>query len=597
MQNTSDRFLVACQESGTRIAVADLYYNRSPLPILTDLKVVTGSLTIDSTAAQRTSGTMTLAETDLIDLGDTATLQPYGVEIGIRMGVQYPDGTQELIQMGIFLITDLTYNEEEGNVPTITFIDRSEWLNEQSSKTGVEDYSGKSTFFAIQDLMSKSVFVNVTNSTGCIDPGSVANNSLNLVIDKAHLDDIIIPGGSPMDGGSFWDDIQAMASSLGAEIFFSEDGVNVILQKVPDLTTQSVADADIVTDATGDRGVIITSATGLSRIGSYNAVQMTGALPANAAATATPPTVFVYDNNPASATYYDITGGTQGPFGRVVYAVTSDTLVGIPALTAAATALLKKGLGLTKTLSYTMLPNPAVQCGDIHVVRHETGLADIVMVTTIGIDIGSQAAMSIGTKCANEIATWNSGTGVIDGGGGGQIPQAPIGATTRSYKCKWSQSYLQNLHQTNGGSSTFAYQGNVGGSIGNRFSMLGFDWAQIQTDLSGKIIVSCSLTLYFQHWWNNSGTALIGTTNSTATSAPTLYPSGTITGGRVNIANWPRLGLKTINLGITIGQEFQGGLTTGLILGSPGVNTNKLYYGYASGFGATHPPVLTIVSM
>lgn len=591
MQNVSERFLIACQESSTRLSVVDLYFNRSSVPVITDLPVVSGTITIDSTAAQRTSGTLTLSSTDLIAITNTATLEPYGVEVGVRCGVMYADGTLEFVQMGVFLITDITYNEEEGDNPTITFTDRSQWIAEQSSKTGIEDYSTKSTFFAIQDLMTKSVFVNVSSVSDRIDPGGVAPNTLALVIDHEHLDDIVIPGGSPMDGGSFWDDIQILATSLGAEIFFSEDGVNVILQKAPDITYQTAADADVVVDV-GVRGTLITSATGLSRQGAYNAVQMTGALPANAASTATPPTVFVCDTDPASLTYYDQTGGTQGPFGRVVLQTSSDTIVGIPALTAAATALLKKGLGLTKTLGFTMLPNPAMQVGDVVAVNHLNGTTDVAMITSLSMDLGG-GAMSVGTKCPNQITPIDTGTGVPSGGGGGSIPVPPAGATTKTYPCIWSQSYNSGLHAVNLGSHTFAYQGWTSGG-GVVFSQLGFDYARIQTDLSGKILVSMTLTLYYKHWWFKSGgTSWVGTTNNLVT-APNPYVAGDIVGGRVVTANWPNPGQKTINLGLTIATEFQDGVSTGIILGSPGVPHNVKYYGYASGFGAVHPPVLKV---
>lgn len=590
MINVTDRFLVACKESGQRVAVADLYYNHGKQPVVSGLPITGWTVTQDSTAAQRSTASLTLTPTDLISFDPNATLQPYGLEIGIRIGVVYPDGTSEYVQKGIYQITDLSFDDENGDAPTVTLADRSTFIAEQSSSTGIEDYSGKGTMFAIQDLLTKSVFINVDESGAKVDPLSLGPSELHLVIDHQHLDDIKIPGASPMDGGSFWDDIQTLSASLGAECYFDDDGCNVILQKIPDITNLNAHDDAVLIVDVGAEGVLLSAQTGLSRSGAYNAVQMTGALPANATATATPPTVFVFDSDPTSPTFYDNTGGTNGPFGRIVHAATSDTITDKTALKTAALALLKKGIGLTKTLSFSMLANYALEIGDIILVKHLNGDEDLVMVT--GITFQQDGSMSVSTKCPNQIETIDTGTGIPDGGGGGIIPTPPPGSLTKTYKCTWSQSYNQAGAKINGGSHTFAYQGNDG-KDGNRMSLLGFNFTQIQTDIGGHDIISCTITLYYQHWWYPSGgTSLIGTHDS-ASAPPLVYP--TTFGGRVNTANWPRPGQKTINLGLDIGKELRDGTATGLALGSPGVNTNKIYYGYASGFGATKPPVLTIV--
>jgi hypothetical protein len=593
MQLVTDRFQRACRESGERITVADLYYNKQKIPIATDLGVISGSLTFDSTAAQRRSGSITLASSDLISLNAQRTIEPYGLEIGLRSGVKYADGDLEFCNLGIYVITEISWSEAAGGIATCTLMDRSNWLAEQASKTGVEDYSAKSTFFAINDLLTKGVFINCTQVPAKVDPVTLPPDTIDLVVDTANLTDITIPGGSPMDGGSFWDDIMTLAASLGAEIFFDVDGTNVILRKVPDLDATNTNDDAVLIIDTGDAGTLVDSTQGLSRAGAYNAVQMTGALAANATDTATPPTVFVYDSDPSSVTFYDITGGTNSGFGRIVFATTSDTITDKTALTTAATVLLKQGLGLTKTLSVTMLPNPALEPGDIVLVKHLDGTEDLVLVTVIDFDLAA-AAMTLTTVCRNQITAINGGTGVTPGGGGGVIPIPPGGSITKTYACTWSQSYTAGGSSTSGGSSTFAYQGDDGLGDGNRKSLLGFDYATIQADTLGHVIVSCTLTIKYLHWWYSSGgTAIFGTHHST-TSSPSTYPSTSV--NRLSSPSWATNATKTINLGTDIGTEFQNGTTTGIAVG-PGPTGKRIYYAYAAGFGHSSPPVLTITYM
>lgn len=601
MYNVTDRFLVAVKESGNIITHADLYYNRMKVPIVTDLEVISGTITIDMTSAQRRSGTLLLADTDLISLNAQRTLEPYGLEIGIRIGVQYPDGDLEFVPIGIFQITDIQFSEEDGGLPNLTIVDRSHWLAEQSSKTGVEDYTAQSTFFAIQDLLTKSVFINVSQVTSKVDPASLPPDTIVLVVDSGNLTDIKIPGGTPMDGGSFWDDIQTLATSLGAEVFFDPDGSNVILRKVPDITNKNTNADAVLTVASGDYGTLIGDTKGLSRSGAYNAVQMTGVLPANAASTATPPTVFVYDSDPTSVTFYDITGGTNSGFGRIVFATTSDTMTTTTQLNAAATALLKKGLGLTKTLSVTMLCNPALDVADIIEVIHEDATTDLAMVSQISLDLAG-GPMGLTTICPNQIDAILGGTGDPDDGSGGDVPPPPPpppppGQTTftKTYNATWSQSYLHTGAQTSGSDSTHCYQGDAGDGQGVRFSLIGFNYTAIEADLAGATINSCSLKLNYEHWWYGAGgTAKIGTHSST-TSSPTTYPSGSVIGNRVTVSGWPNPGQKTVSLGTTIGQNFRDSTARGIAIGYNGMSTSRTYYGYASGFGHSKPPVLTIV--
>lgn len=174
-------------------------------------------------------------------------------------------------------------------------------------------------------------------------------------------------------------------------------------------------------------------------------------------------------------------------------------------------------------------------------------------------------------------------------GGGGT---SPVTQKTKTYNCTWSGSYLADNSYTVGGSATRAYQGDDNAGDGNRKSMLGFPFSTIVADMAGSTVQSCKLTIYYQHWWATAGgTAIVGTHNVSNTSHPTTF-SGTT--NRVQKTGVPNPGSVTIDLGVTIGQNFRDGTAKGIVLG-PGPSSSTTYYGYATGFGGSpNPPTLQI---
>jgi hypothetical protein len=124
---------------------------------------------------------------------------------------------------------------------------------------------------------------------------------------------------------------------------------------------------------------------------------------------------------------------------------------------------------------------------------------------------------------------------------------------------------------------------------GNQRSLIGFDATAVQSDLSGAEVLACFVTLYANHWYYNAGgTAIIGTHGHT--NRPGSFSATT---NRIQSASWPKPGLRTVDLGTTIGGEFKAGTTKGVALG-PGPSNSVSYYGRFDGCGDSHVPYLTI---
>lgn len=179
-----------------------------------------------------------------------------------------------------------------------------------------------------------------------------------------------------------------------------------------------------------------------------------------------------------------------------------------------------------------------------------------------------------------------------DGGVGGGSAPTPVTTYTKTYKATWSGTY-------DGSSDLVSYynneahQGFFSSDVGNRRSLIGFNYSQIRADLSGATIKKVQFTAYASHWYNNAGgTAVIGTHNYT--SRPGGWSGSRVTENRQQSAGWPKPGKRTVVLSNTIGNEFKSGATTGIALG-PGPSTSHEYYGRFAGYDAgANAPAITI---
>jgi hypothetical protein len=176
---------------------------------------------------------------------------------------------------------------------------------------------------------------------------------------------------------------------------------------------------------------------------------------------------------------------------------------------------------------------------------------------------------------------------VANTGSGGSTPSVQTYTTT--WNATWSGTYDgSNAYSSWLGNE--AHQGSYDGSSGNnRRSLIGFDSSNIASTLSGATILACTVTLYAFHWyWNSGGTAVLGTHGHA--SRPGTF-SGTT--NRLQSSGWPKPGLRTVDLGTTIGNEFKAGTTAGIAIG-PGVSSDVGWYGKFNGAGMSPVPVLSI---
>jgi hypothetical protein len=164
---------------------------------------------------------------------------------------------------------------------------------------------------------------------------------------------------------------------------------------------------------------------------------------------------------------------------------------------------------------------------------------------------------------------------------------------TREYAATWSGTYRSNGDFSSSHGNTMV-QGDSGADnwLNDARSLCGFNYQQIMSDTYGSTIQACYVTLYASHWyWNDGGTARIGTHNYT--SRPATWADSRVAQQRITSSDWPKPGRRKVNIGTTIGNEFKSGAAKGIALGP--TNGTKTQYGKFNGNGQSYEPVLTIV--
>lgn len=160
---------------------------------------------------------------------------------------------------------------------------------------------------------------------------------------------------------------------------------------------------------------------------------------------------------------------------------------------------------------------------------------------------------------------------------------------TKTYYSTWSRTF-DGSGATTWDDSDYCYQGYYDGNRGLTRSLVGFNYNAIKSDLAGATIKSCKFTARNEHWYYNAGgTAYLGT--HTYSSKPSSWSTSSVAENRLH-TSWGKGATKTVELGVTIGNEFKAGTTKGVAFGPPPYGLS--YYGYFRGAKLSYRPYLTI---
>lgn len=362
MQSHSTRFDIAVAESHTIAVVVDVLYNR--LPVALGLDVVSGTVTLDRTAGQRGRCDLTLAEPLMMPTATAGLLSPYGYELSIKRGITYRDGTKELMPLGVYPIQQSSV-DGVSLTTSASGVDRSQLVADARLEDDYAIAAGVDYGAAIQALVAAGVagLTYSFASTGYVTPAL----TFSAQADR-------------------WESARGMATAIGCELYFNGVGT-LVLRPEPTF-------AGVPVWAFVEGGLLVSADLSLDRGDAYNRVIATGENTSNGTVARGVWT----DTDTASSTFY------SGGFGHKPRFLSSPYIVSDAQALTAATAIGTAQKGVARSLSFTAIPNPALEPGDVITVRRTAmGLNELHLIDALTFDLSATGAMT-GSSRAGSVA-------------------------------------------------------------------------------------------------------------------------------------------------------------------------------------------------
>lgn len=362
----SSRFLPALAYSHNPVSRVELVLTDGSV---LDLDHTGGTVTVDRTAVSRRTCSVDLADVSLIPRTAADKVSVYGAKLRVFRGIRYPDGTQELVPVGVFRVEDVGGDVDTGPV-TIT---------------------GSSMEAQVADAAFQE-------PTSVLSADTTAVGGIRALIEAVIPDAIIISRATDATVGTMtwdqqdsrWDACRTLATTIGAEVYCDAAG-QFIIAPLPELAGPSV----VWEVAAGEGGALVAASRGMSRVGVYNSVTAYGE---NTVDDAPPVQATVEDIDPTSPTY------VSGPFGRVPTFYSSATLITTALCTAAATQKLKDSLKPNSRADITSLPNPLLEPGDVIRVGYADGTRELHQISSFDISLDTSGGFVLATIAAKEDA-------------------------------------------------------------------------------------------------------------------------------------------------------------------------------------------------
>lgn len=345
MYPTTDAFRAEVRRSHVSVARAEVW--RGSQKVL-DLPVQDGSVSVSVSQATRRTCSVTLqvsrADNDLVPSTAVDAITPFGNELRLYRGVEYADGTQEVVPLGVFVMTSITFDQTSSGISiSISGVDRSIRVSRNLWLEPYQVSAGALTAALTGILQNRWPAVELSFPT-------IAVNVQQQVLGQE-------------SGSDPWKDAVYLAEVAGYDLFFDQNGI-CVLQPFPSPDSASVVASFADTD------VLVKVARTDTTTDTYNGVVYV----VESSWLLTPFRVEVWDDDPASPTY------RYGPFGEVPKVVSQSAITDNNAATAAAALLLSNGLGLAQNVSWESIVDPALDVNDVVLVQNTGTKTDRVMI-------------------------------------------------------------------------------------------------------------------------------------------------------------------------------------------------------------------------
>lgn len=355
------RFSDTVRQSHTVVTLAEVFLDDSRIATIFP---VDGSVSIDARRAVRRTMSFTVIDEDgsltPSQGGRTGVLTPFGPEVRLYRGVRFGDGTEELVPLGVFVVTDVQVSESaQGQQIAVNGSDRAVKVERNKFVDSFLVAAGTQVETAVATILRNRLpDVEIDFPTTGVTTGRV-------VVDASQT------------GGDGWRVARDIASSAGYELAFDADGV-ARMRTVPD----PLDEEPVETYEDGADAVLTDLSRKFDSSRAFNGVIVTG----ESTSANVPFRAVAFDENPNSPTY------RFGPYGEVPLFFRSDLITSSAQAQAVAVAFLRKLLGQSESIEWNQIVNPAHDVLDVVRVKRG-GLDYSVVLDRLTVPLGPSAGM------------------------------------------------------------------------------------------------------------------------------------------------------------------------------------------------------------
>jgi hypothetical protein len=345
----------AVRYSWSPVAVVDVV--RAGVPILQDVKVLSGSVTSDRTSKTRWSSSLVLG----LEPWEAVDINVFDTRVRVFYGID-SIGHRELLRLGEYRVDEMS-REDTGHLSlTLSGLERYV-IDDRFLRPRVPPY-GVSTILAISQLVLESV------------PRIRVHGQCTL--------DRTVTATAPWEKERM-DAALSLGDSIHAEVFCDHDGIFVI-RDYPDLLTG----VPVFHINQGNAGVMTSVGVTNSRDKVYNAISVFG----ESSDQDIPPVwAWTRDTDPGSPTYWD------GEFGHVPRFYSSQFMTTEAQCQSTADSMLLEALAHNRIVQFGSSSIPFLEAGDIVLADTPDGFIEKHMINSTALDLGA------GTMAMTTLAT------------------------------------------------------------------------------------------------------------------------------------------------------------------------------------------------
>jgi hypothetical protein len=380
MYPVSARFLDVLTGSHRAIVRARLFTT----PQVTTTPTGGTVLPISDGNVKMTSGADVKATLELTVPGEYwEIVQPYSGEIFVERGIDFGDGTTELVPLGWYRITKTRQASQPSGPVSITASDRTIALQQNRVLYPFQTPAGYTHRMIFERLVNGRVLA--TDPLNSMGYAALLYTAIPISWAAYDPDRYTVDGGLPVEDSTY-DFLAKLADDKGAVLRFDEAGGLIV-----DVAGRDPDTAPTYVVQPGVNGNLIDASRETSREATYNIVIARGSDPAF-------PTGYqiAYNTDPNSPLRWD------GPFGPAPRYYSSPLLRDDNAAAQAAATVLSKYTGLPTTQGLWTVPNPALRPYDMISARI-VGLPVKHLVDEITIPLAGSDPVEITTKTAASV--------------------------------------------------------------------------------------------------------------------------------------------------------------------------------------------------